>query len=75
MIRYLVKPRDRIFVKGYGFLSFAKNMGKNIGKNMSKILGGKYTQKLLDHTKKSVTDAFKTISKRAVQKQQKQPVI
>ena len=75
MIRYLVKPRDRIFVKGYGFLSFAKNMGKNIGKNMSKTLGGKYTQKLLDHTKQSVTDAFKTISKRAVQKQQKQPVI
>ena len=28
---YSVQPRDRIFVKGYGFLSFAKNMGKNIG--------------------------------------------
>ena len=24
MIRYLVQPRDRIFAKGYGFLSFAK---------------------------------------------------
>ena len=24
MTRYLVQPRDRIFVKGYGFLSFAK---------------------------------------------------
>ena len=31
MIRYSVKPRD-LFVKGYGFLSFAKNMGKNISK-------------------------------------------
>ena len=31
MTRYSVQPRDRIFVKGYGFLSFAKNMGKNIG--------------------------------------------
>ena len=27
MTKYLVQPRDRIFVKGYGFLSFAKNMG------------------------------------------------
>ena len=30
MMRYSVQPRDRIFVKGYGFFSFAKNMGKNI---------------------------------------------
>ena len=28
MMRYSVQPGDRIFVKGYGFLSFAKNMGK-----------------------------------------------
>ena len=31
MTRYSVQPRDRIFVKGYGFLSFAKNIGRNIG--------------------------------------------
>ena len=31
MQRYLVQPRDRIFVKGYGLLSFARNMGKNVG--------------------------------------------
>ena len=43
--RYSVQDRDRIFVKGYGFLSFAKSMGKNIGKNISKNLGGKYSQK------------------------------
>ena len=36
MTRYLAQPRDRIFVKGYGFLSFAKNMRNNIGKNTSK---------------------------------------
>ena len=28
MQRYSVQPRDRIFVKGYGFLSFARNMWK-----------------------------------------------
>ena len=33
--RYSVQLRDGIFVKGYGFLSFAKNMGKNIDKNIT----------------------------------------
>ena len=28
-MRYSIEPRDRIYVKGYGFLSFAKNLGKN----------------------------------------------
>ena len=31
---YSVQPRDRIFVKGYGFLSFTINMGKNITKTV-----------------------------------------
>ena len=64
MIRYSFQPTDRIFVKGYGFLSLAKNMGKDVGKNISKILSGKYCQKLLDHAKKSATDALKSFSKR-----------
>ena len=38
MTRYSVQPRDRIFAKGYGFLSFAENMDKNIGKNITKNL-------------------------------------
>ena len=29
-MRYLTEPKDRIHVKGYGFLSFAKNLGKNL---------------------------------------------
>ena len=67
-MRYSVQPRDRMFVKGYVFFAFAKNMGKNIGKNISKNLSGKYSQKLLDHTKQSATHALKTVSKRAIQK-------
>ena len=59
-MRYSTEPRDRIYVKGYGFLSFAKNMGKS--------LSNKYGQKLLDSAKKSTTDAIKTASKRAIQK-------
>ena len=59
-MRYSIEPRDRIYVKGYGFLSFAKNMGKN--------LSNKYGQKLLDRAKKSTTDVIRTDSKRAIQK-------
>ena len=36
MSRYSVQPTDRIFVKDYGFLSFAEDMGKNIGKNKAR---------------------------------------
>ena len=59
-MRYLIKPRDRIYVKGYGFLSFAKNMGKS--------LSNKYGQKRIDSAKKSTTDAIKIASKTAIQK-------
>ena len=30
MIHYSIQPRDQIFLKGYGSLSFARNMSKNI---------------------------------------------
>ena len=53
-MRYSIEPRDRIYVKGYGFLSFAKNMGKS--------LSNKYGQKLLDSAKKSTMDEIKTAS-------------
>ena len=56
---YSIEPRDRTYVKGYGFLSFAKNMGKS--------LSNKYGQKLLGSAKKSTADAIKTASKRAIQ--------
>ena len=41
MMQYSVQPRYWILVKGYVFLSFAKNIGENIGKNISKNLIGK----------------------------------
>ena len=59
-MRYSDEPRDIIYVKGYQFLSFAKNMGKHVS--------NKYGQKLLDTDKKSTTDAIKTASKRKIQK-------
>ena len=59
-MRYSIEPKDRIYVKRYGFLSFAKNMCTH--------LSNKYGQKLLDTAKESTTDAIKNASKRAIQK-------
>ena len=59
-MRYSIEPRDRIYVKGCGFLSFAKNMAKS--------LSNRYGQNLFDSTQKSTTDAIQTASKIAIQK-------
>ena len=53
-MHYSIEPRNRRYVKDYGFLSFAKN--------------SKYSQKFVDSATKSATDAIKTASKRAIQK-------
>ena len=55
-MRYSLEPRDRICVKGYGILSFARSMSN------------KYGQKLVDTAKKSATDGIKIASKIAIQK-------
>ena len=55
MTRYSAQPKDRIFVKGYGFFSVTKNMSKNIGENRSKNLSGKYNQKHFHYAKQSTT--------------------
>ena len=63
MTHLLVQSRDRIFVKGCKFFSFAKNMVRKIGK----ILSGYYSKKLLYHAKESSTYALKTTSKMTIQ--------
>ena len=59
-MRYSIEPRDRRYVKGYGFLSFAKNIDKNII--------DKYHQKFVVSAKKSK----KLLQKEEFKKQQKQ---
>ena len=59
-MRCSIEPREIIYVKGYGFLPFAKNIGKNVGNRCG--------QKILDTAKKSTIDATKAPSKRAIQK-------
>ena len=65
------EPRYRVFVKGYGFFSFAENMSNNIVKNVSdKHSPGMLAvrKKLLDHAKKSAADVLKTVSKGTIQR-------
>ena len=55
-MRYSTEPRFRKYVKGYGFLSFARKFGD------------KYGKKLMDTATKTGIDAAKTASKRVAQK-------
>ena len=55
-MRYSIPPKFRKYVKGYGFLSFAKN------------IGSKYCKKIMDTATKTGMDTAKTRSKRVVQK-------
>ena len=54
-MRYSTEPKFRKYVKGYGFLSFARKFGD------------KYGKKLMDTATKTGIDAAKTASKRVVQ--------
>ena len=56
MMRYSIEPRFRNYVKGYGFLSFARKFGD------------KYGKKLIDTATKIGMDAAKIAFKRVVQK-------
>ena len=75
MTPYSAEARDRLFVEGYGFLSFAKTMGKCIGKNISKSLNSKCSQKPLDMLKNLQQMCLKLLQKESFKKQQKQTVI
>ena len=66
-MRYLIEPRERRYVKGYAFLSFANNLGTHATK-VAKNLDNKYGQKFADSAKKCATDVLKIAGKRAIQK-------
>ena len=55
-MRYSAQPKFRKYVKGHGFLSFARKSGD------------KYRKKFMDTATKTRIDAAKTASKRVVQK-------
>ena len=60
---YSIELRERRYVKDYGFLSFAKTVGKNLSK--------KYGQKLVDRATKSATDPLKLLAIEQFKKQLK----
>ena len=64
---YSIEPRERGYVKGYGFLSFARNLGTHATK-VAKNLCNKYGQKLAASAKISATDALKIAGKRGTKK-------
>ena len=66
-MRYSIEPREKRYVKGYGFLSFARNLGTHATK-VAKNLNNKYGQKFADSAKNSATDTLKIAGKRAIQK-------
>ena len=70
MTRYSIQPTDQIFVKGDGFWSFTKSMGKNIGK---KVIN---TAKNFLIVLKSLQEMhLKLLQLKSFKKQQKQLVI
>ena len=56
MTSYSIEPRKRKYVKGYGFLSFGRN------------LSNKYRKKLLVSAAKTGIDALKTATKELAHK-------
>ena len=56
-MRYSIESRERRYVKGYRFSSFARNLGTHATK-VAKNLNNKYGQKPADSAKKSATDAL-----------------
>ena len=57
-MRYSIEPRERRFVKGYGFLSFAKNVSDKYSKSLM--------DKGIDVSKKFAKTAGKQILKETV---------
>ena len=54
-MRYSIDPRERRYIKGYGFLSFAKNFSKKYGKKLMNTaikagtnFNSKYGKKITD---------------------------
>ena len=71
-MRYSLEPTYRRYVKGYGFLSFARKFGDKYRKKLfntaTKVRTSKYGKKLINTTKKQGSEFAKTAGKTVVQK-------
>ena len=74
-MRYSVEPRERRYIKGYGFLSFARNFGIKYGKKLINTaiktgtnFNSKYGKKLTDTAIKTGKDFTTIAGKKIVHK-------
>ena len=74
-MRYSIEPRERRYIKGYGFLSFARNFGNKYGKRLMNTVikpganfNSKYGKKLTDTAIKTGKDFATTAGKKIVHK-------
>ena len=74
-MRYLIEPRERRYVKGYDFMSFARNFGNKCGKKLMNTaiktginFNSKYGKKLTDTGIKTGKDFATIAGKKIVHK-------
>ena len=72
---YSIEPKERRYIKGYGFLSFARNFGNKYGKKLMNTaiktganFNSKYGKKLTDTAIKTGKDFATTAGKKIVHK-------
>ena len=64
-MRHPLEPEYRTYVKGYGFLSFARNFGDEYGKS---IINSKNVKKLMDGATKTSKEFAKLTGKKIIHK-------
>ena len=71
-MRYSLEPNYRRYVKGYGFLPFARKFGDKYGKKLMntaiKVGTSKYGKKIMDTTKKQGSEFAKIAGKKIDQR-------
>ena len=74
-MRYSIEPKERRYVKGYGFMSFARNFGNKYGKKLMNTaikadtnFNSKYGKKLTDTAIRTGKDFAKIAGKEKVHK-------
>ena len=74
-MRYSIEPKERRYVKGYGFMSFARNFGNKYGKKLMNTaiktganFNSKYSKKLTDTAIKTGKDFATIAGKKIVHK-------
>ena len=71
-MRYSIKPRDRVYVKGYGFASFARSMSNKSATDAIKTVSKRAIQKTSETTGdvvgNKIADKITSVSKKSTKK-------